>query len=82
MNADGSELTRLTNTRGYYAGGPSWSPDGKKIAFQSNRDRDSEIYVMNADGSKQERLTNSSGIDLNPSWSPFLPLENSNNDEN
>ena len=29
---------------------PSWSPDGKKIAFVSDRDGNRDIYVMNADG--------------------------------
>ena len=37
---------------------PSWSPDGNKITFYSNRDGNSEIYVMNADGTGQTRLTN------------------------
>ncbi|MCK5566843.1 MAG: PD40 domain-containing protein, partial [Actinomycetia bacterium] len=32
---------------------PSWSPDGKMIAFNSYRDGNTEIYVMNADGSGQ-----------------------------
>ena len=36
---------------------PAWSPDGRKIAFVSRRDGNSEIYVMNADGSAQENLT-------------------------
>jgi hypothetical protein len=49
---------------------PVWSPDGKKIAFESNRDGDLEIYVMNADGSGQTRLTNSPGNDQNPDWAP------------
>ena len=50
MNADGSGVTRLTNNSvsDRY---PKWSPDGRRIAFTSNRDGDHEIYVMNADGS-------------------------------
>jgi len=47
---------------------PEWSPDGSKIAFQSDRDGDTEIYTMNADGSSQTRLTNSPGNDLVPDW--------------
>ena len=49
MNADGSQQQRLTR------GGsqPSWSPDGRKIAFVSKRDGGPDIYVMNADGSRQ-----------------------------
>ena len=52
MDADGSNATRLTNnsTREYY---PSWSPDGSKIAFVSDRDggtdASKEIYVMDTD---------------------------------
>lgn len=41
-----------------------------KIAFQSNRDGNFEIYVMNADGSAQTRLTNVPGLDVDPVWSP------------
>jgi dipeptidyl aminopeptidase/acylaminoacyl peptidase len=43
--------------------------DGK-IAFQSNRDGNFEVYVMNADGSHQIRLTDHRGFDGDPSWSP------------
>ena len=71
MNADGSNQTRLTNN---FAGTeddfPAWSPDGKKIAFASNRDGLSQIYVMDADGSHQTRLTDDMGIDEAPDWSP------------
>ena len=50
---------------------PSWSPDGTKIAFSSNRDGNWEIYVMNADGSGVTRLTtNRSADDASPVWSP------------
>jgi len=48
----------------------AWSPDGSKIAFESDRDNDIEIYIMNSDGSNQERMTTIHGDDQNPSWSP------------
>lgn len=49
---------------------PSWSPDGRKIAFVSERDGNSEIYMMNADGSDVTRLTDHSADDWGASWSP------------
>ena len=49
---------------------PVYSPDGKRIAFQSNRDFNNELYVMNADGSNQRRLTNHPDADGTPAWSP------------
>jgi len=69
MNADGSGVTRLTNTPAddRY---PSWSPDGRRIAFASDRDGNFEIYAMNADGSGQTRLTNTPAHDGDPTWSP------------
>lgn len=51
--------------------GPTWSPDGSKIAFESEElDGNYEIYVMNADGSGQVRLTDNPNDDLAPSWHP------------
>jgi Tol biopolymer transport system component len=41
-----------------------------KIAFQTNRDGNFEIYTVNADGSSPTRLTNVAGDDLAPAWSP------------
>ena len=69
MNADGSDQHNISNNAGFdYA--PSWSPDGSKIVFQSNRDGNTEIYVMNADGSDVQRLTNNALDDGDPNWSP------------
>ena len=49
---------------------PTWSPDGKRIAFRSQRDGNDEIYVMNADGTCQRNLTNDAVNDWSPAWSP------------
>ena len=78
MNADGSGQTRLAagiaettfDTIFVLDGHPAWSPDGKQIAFISDRDGDLEIYVMNADGSGQTRLTTDSAVSLGFAWSP------------
>jgi Tol biopolymer transport system component len=49
---------------------PAWSPDGKSIAFQSNRDGPYHIYVMNTDGTNLRQLTSGDNDDRHPSWSP------------
>jgi Tol biopolymer transport system component len=51
---------------------PSWSPDGRQIAFYSDRDGASNIYVMGADGTAQRRLTAlENGYQAtHPAWSP------------
>lgn len=71
MNADGENVVRLTETAGRDVE-PSWSPDGSKIAFASDRDRrvNLEIYVMNANGKNPVRLTRNPGWDADPNWSP------------
>ena len=52
------------------AGHAAFPGTNGKIAFQSDRDGNFEIYVMNADGSGQTRLTNNSVVDYLPAWSP------------
>jgi Tol biopolymer transport system component len=66
--AGGGSPTQLTSLGNNYS--PAYSPDGSKIAFESTRDGNSELYVMNANGSSQTRLTNSAVAESEPSWSP------------
>src|SRR5439155_2040177 len=65
IDADGTDLTRLTHSPGPDFD-PSWSRDGMRIAFRSERSGESEIWVMNADGTRQRRLA----AGLSPAWSP------------
>ncbi len=90
MNADGTGpatfLTTVTNEPGRRfsnnESNPAWSPDGTRIVFHSDRDRDPsstdpalrdnvEVYTMNAsDGSDVRRLTNAPGFDGRCDWTP------------
>ena len=76
VNADGTGLTNLTNNPGSETVGnsdsqPSWSPDGTKIAFQSNRLGSPDIWVMNADGTDPRPLTADSYAEESaPEFSP------------
>jgi Tol biopolymer transport system component len=49
---------------------PALSPDGKRIAFQSNRDGPYHIYVMDANGANVTQLTSGHGDERHPAWSP------------
>ena len=72
MDVDGGNEQRLTENR-KNDWEPSWSPDGERIAFASDRKGDLqnfEIYVIDADGGNEQRLTENRIIDRNPSWSP------------
>lgn len=65
IDADGSNLRRLTHDRGD-AAQPAWSPDGKRIAFTYAQEGPYEIYVINADGSNRQKLIQGAM----PAWSP------------
>jgi TolB protein len=65
----GGDLLRLTNSPGYDAE-CSFSPDGSRILFVSDRDGDPDIYVMNGDGSGVRQLTDAPGYDGGPFFSP------------
>ena len=56
MNADGSAESRLTN-HVEWDRSPSWSPDGNRVAFISNRDWYHEIYAVNLNSYDLTQLT-------------------------
>lgn len=66
MDADGSNPKKLTE----HGMDPTWSPDGRQIAFASRRDGTFQIYAMNSDGSNVRRLTKNNAEDSSPSWAP------------
>jgi Tol biopolymer transport system component len=64
------QITNLTNTEDANELAPTWSPDGHNIAFTSDTDEGSTIFVMAADGSNPHALVDSPGNYAWPSWSP------------
>lgn len=68
VNADGSAATQVTADASCCL--ISWSPDGKRIAFTSEREGNPEIYVVNSDGTGLENLTKHPSADLSPAWRP------------
>ena len=80
IRVNGKGERRLTRTRALESN-PVWSPDGRQIAFTSDRhDRRSsgeqynssfELYVMDADGSDIRRLTDNEVADTRPDWQPL-----------
>lgn len=73
MNADGSNVKRLTHTNSY-DGGPFFSPDGKRIVWRrfSENGYEAEIFTMNIDGSDQKQITRLNKM----SWAPFYHPSN------
>ena len=71
MNADGGNPMRLTDDPALDSA-PSWSHDGQRIAFTSNRDGNNEVSIMAAEGSGQTNLTNNPAEDgvFGIAWSP------------
>jgi Tol biopolymer transport system component len=61
-------VINLTNRPGVDAA-PSWSPDGTRLVFHSDRDGDFDIFTMAADGSAQTPVIDSANDETQPVWS-------------
>ncbi|MDP9069366.1 MAG: hypothetical protein M3N53_13615 [Actinomycetota bacterium] len=73
VRPDGTGMRRLTTHRAWDTS-PSWSPDGKLIAYEcrgaGRADRRGDICIMNRDGSNVQQITSGAAVDGSPAWSP------------
>ena len=79
-SADGGNVRRLTSDASptsptlnleSRSQNPAWSPDGSRIAYESTKSGNSEIWVMNADGTgEQVNVSQHEAYDSGPAWSP------------
>lgn len=69
VKTDGTGLRQLTDDI-YQDRFPRWSPDGKRIAFMSDRSGKWQIWTIKPDGSGLEQLTDAPGAAYGPVWSP------------
>jgi Tol biopolymer transport system component len=79
MGADGGHQSPITQedvpdgstpAKLFFQVQPAWAPDGRSIAFASDRGGSFHIFVTSVDGSGTRRLTSTKLDDTNPSWSP------------
>ena len=67
--AQGGIATQLT-TQASYEANPVWSPDGKKIAFASDRNGNFDLFIMPANGGVAQRLTSHSASEIPSAFTP------------
>ncbi len=70
MDSDGGNRVRLGSGQSGFLAAPTWSPDGTRLAFVSDRDGHDDIWSMNSDGSDPVNLTPDEAKDHSPAWSP------------
>jgi dipeptidyl aminopeptidase/acylaminoacyl peptidase len=69
MGNDGKGLRQFTRGTGRDAN-PQWSPDGRTLAFTSDRSGKSQVYLISFEGGEASTLTTLSSGASNPLWSP------------
>jgi Tol biopolymer transport system component len=72
IGADGRNNHRVTRDSPTPSEWPTltWAPDGRSIAYETDRTGNGDIYVIDADGHNKARLTSSAANDFDPSWEP------------
>jgi tricorn protease len=69
VNANGGKALQIT-TNAAYDGDPIWSPDGKQIAFATDRNGNFDIYLVPTEGGAPQRITTNSATEIPLAFSP------------
>ena len=69
VNANGGKALQIT-TNAAYDGDPVWSPDGKQIAFATDRNGNFDVYLVAAEGGVAQRITTNSATEIPLAFSP------------
>jgi len=69
VNAQGGKALQIT-TNAAYDGDPVWSPDGKQIAFSTDRNGNFDVYLVSAEGGVAKRITTNSATEIPLAFSP------------
>ena len=68
LSSPAHQIWQLTFDAGLQ-GEPSWSPDGRMVAFSSDRSGNQDIWIQSVDGGSPVQVTNSPAHDVQPDWS-------------
>ncbi|SDI29526.1 Imidazolonepropionase [Alteribacillus persepolensis] len=66
----GEEEPRALTDDSYLEVSPTWSPDGEKIAYSSDKQGTEDLYILDLKSGEEERLTSISGAEVFADWSP------------
>ena len=69
VNAQGGKALQIT-TNAAYDSDPIWSPDGKHIAFSTDRNGNFDVYLVSAEGGVPKRITTNSATEIPLAFSP------------
>ena len=69
VDSKGGKALQIT-TNAAYDGDPVWSPDGKQIAFSTDRNGNFDVYLVAAEGGVAQRVTTNSATEIPLAFSP------------